>query len=113
MPIRGRSEPCSRLRDPPGSASIYNFSMNDKTADREAPRMIAVNRRARHEYFIEEHFEAGLALKGWEVKSLRENRAQITEAYVRVLKGEAWLVGAHFTPASGISTHVHPDPSRT
>jgi SsrA-binding protein len=89
--------------------------MNDKAAKKneEAPRMIAVNRRARHDYFIEEHFEAGLALQGWEVKSLREGRAQITEAYVRVLKEEAWLVGAHFSPASGISTHVHPDPGRS
>jgi len=75
--------------------------------------MIAVNRRARHDYFIEEHFEAGLALQGWEVKSLREGRAQITEAYVRVLKEEAWLIGAHFTPPSGMSTHVTADPSRT
>jgi len=87
--------------------------MNDKAADAEAPRMIAVNRRARHDYFIEEHFEAGLALQGWEVKSLREGRAQITEAYVRVLKEEAWLIGAHFTPPSGMSTHVTADPSRT
>ena len=87
--------------------------MNDKAADADAPRMIAVNRRARHEYFIEEHFEAGLALQGWEVKSLREGRAQIAEAYVRVLKEEAWLIGAHFTPPSGMSTHVTPDPTRT
>jgi len=87
--------------------------MNDKAADAESPRMIAVNRRARHDYFIEEHFEAGLALQGWEVKSLREGRAQITEAYVRVLKEEAWLIGAHFTPPSGMSTHVTADPSRT
>ena len=87
--------------------------MNDKAAKADTERMIAVNRRARHEYFIEEHFEAGLALQGWEVKSLREGRAQITEAYVRVLREEAWLVGAHFTPPSGMSTHVTPDPGRS
>jgi SsrA-binding protein len=60
--------------------------------------MIAVNRRARHDYFIEDQFEAGLALEGWEVKSLRAGNAQLTEAYVNLKKGEAWLVGAHFSP---------------
>jgi SsrA-binding protein len=91
----------------------YNFSVNKKTESPETPRLIAVNRRARFDYFIEERFEAGLVLQGWEVKSLREGRAQIVEAYVRVLNGELWLIGAHFTPPSGMSTHVHPDPTRT
>jgi SsrA-binding protein len=72
-----------------------------------------VNRRARHEYFIEETFEAGLVLEGWEVKSLRAGRAQIAEAYVTFKDGEAWLFGAHLTPLSTASTHVHPDPTRT
>lgn len=94
------------------SRSIYNFSMNNKS-DADEPRAIAVNRRARFEYFIEERFEAGLALQGWEVKSLREGRAQIAEAYVRIIRGEAWLVGAHFTPPSSMSTHTTPDPTRT
>ena len=90
----------------------YNFLM-DKEKNGEASRLIAVNRRARFDYFIEDHFEAGLVLQGWEVKSLREGRAQVADAYVRVIGEEAWLVGAHFTPPSGTSTHVHPDPTRT
>jgi tmRNA-binding protein len=86
--------------------------MNKEKAD-AAPRQIAVNRRARHDYFIEEHYEAGLVLQGWEVKSMREGRAQVADAYVKVLGEEAFLIGAHFLPASGISTHVHPDPTRS
>ncbi len=74
---------------------------------------IAENRRARHEYFIEETFEAGLALEGWEVKSLRAGRAQLTEAYVHLKNGEAWLIGAHFSPLTSASTHVRTDPTRT
>ena len=76
-------------------------------------RPLAENRRARFDYFIEDHYEAGLSLQGWEVKSLREGRAQVADAYVKVIGEEAWLVGAHFTPPSGMSTHVHPDPTRT
>ena len=74
--------------------------------------MIAVNRRARHDYFIEDRFEAGLALEGWEVKSLRAGNAQLTEAYVNLKKGEAWLVGAHFSPLKTASTHITTDPTR-
>jgi SsrA-binding protein len=76
-------------------------------------RSIAVNKKARHDYFIEERFEAGLALEGWEVKSLRAGRAQVTESYVHLRDGEAWLLGAHITPLNTASTHVHPDPTRT
>ena len=74
---------------------------------------IAVNRRARHDYFIEESLEAGLALEGWEVKSLRDGRGQLTESYVNLRNGEAWLVGAHFSPLRTASTHVHADPTRS
>jgi len=74
--------------------------------------VIAVNRRARHDYFIEDRFEAGLALEGWEVKSLREGNAQITEAYVNLRQGEAFLVGAHFAPLKTVSTHITADPTR-
>ena len=77
------------------------------------PRTIALNRRARHEYFIEESFEAGIVLMGWEVKSLREGRAQVTEAYVVLKNREAFLIGAHFTPLKQASTHVNPDATRT
>jgi len=79
----------------------------------EGERLIALNRRARYDYFIEDRYEAGLVLQGWEVKSMREGRAQVADAYVKVIDEEAWLVGAHFTPPSGTSTHIHPDPTRT
>ena len=75
--------------------------------------VIAANRRARHDYFIEDRVEAGLSLLGWEVKSLREGRAQLAEAYVTIRNGEAYLVGAHFSPLLSASTHVHPDPTRS
>jgi SsrA-binding protein len=87
--------------------------VNKKTEQSENERNIALNRRARFDYFIEERYEAGLALQGWEVKSMREGRAQITEAYVRIIRSEAWLVGAHFLPPKGSSTHIHPDPTRS
>ncbi|WP_018934730.1 SsrA-binding protein SmpB [Thioalkalivibrio sp. ALJ24] len=74
---------------------------------------IALNRRARHDYHIEDRLEAGLALEGWEVKSLRAGRAQISEAYVLLRNGEAYLFGAHFTPLPTASTHINPDASRT
>ena len=74
---------------------------------------IALNKRSRFDYFIEERFEAGVALQGWEVKSLRASKAQITEGYVLIKGGEAWLLGAHITPLSTASTHVHPEPIRT
>ncbi|WP_413463304.1 SsrA-binding protein SmpB [Alkalilimnicola sp. S0819] len=74
---------------------------------------IAVNRKARHEFFIEEQLEAGLALEGWEVKSLRAGRASLQEAYVKMRRGEAWLIGANITPLPTASTHIKPDPTRT
>ncbi len=73
---------------------------------------IAVNRQARHEYFIEERLEAGLVLEGWEVKSLREGRVQLKESYVVIKRGEAWLSGAHISPLVSASTHVNPDAVR-
>lgn len=74
---------------------------------------IAENRKARYEYSIEETYEAGLVLQGWEVKSLRAGRAQLKESYVFVKNGEAFLYGAHFAPLLTASTHVLPDPIRT
>ena len=76
-------------------------------------RLIAENRKARFEYFIEERYEAGLALQGWEVKSMRAGRAQLTESYVYLRNGEAFLFGAHFSPLAATSTHVIADPART
>ena len=86
--------------------------MGKKKTKKPAGDVIAVNRRARHDYFIEDRFEAGLALEGWEVKSLRAGNAQLTEAYVNLRNGEAWLVGAHFAPLKTVSTHIKADPTR-
>ena len=74
---------------------------------------IALNKKARHEYHIEERLEAGVQLLGWEVKSLREGKAQITEAYVLFRDGEAFLFNAQITPLNTASTHVIADPTRT
>jgi SsrA-binding protein len=75
--------------------------------------LIAENRKARHEYFIEDRYEAGLMLAGWEVKSLRAGRAQLAEAYVFIRNGEVFLTGAHMSPLNSASTHVTADPTRT
>jgi SsrA-binding protein len=74
---------------------------------------IVENRKAFHDYFIEERFEAGLALEGWEVKAIRGGRANLKEAYVVVRNGDIVLLGAHIAPLSTASTHVRPDPTRT
>ena len=74
---------------------------------------IAKNKKARFDYFIEERMEAGLALEGWEVKSLRAGKAQLSESYVILRDGELFLLGSHITPLSSASTHVNTDPSRT
>ena len=74
---------------------------------------IVENRKARHEYFIEENFEAGLVLEGWEVKSLRAGRIQLDQAYIIIKGNEAWLFGALITPLQTVSTHIVPDPIRT
>ncbi len=74
---------------------------------------IALNKKARHDYFIEERYECGIALEGWEVKSLRAGRLQLSESYVTLKEGEAFLFGAHITPLPTASTHIHPDPIRT
>jgi len=74
---------------------------------------IVENRKALHDYFIEERYEAGLALEGWEVKAIRAGRAQLKEAYVVLKDGEVFLIGAHVSPLPTASTHVRPDPTRT
>jgi SsrA-binding protein len=76
-------------------------------------RVIAQNRRARHDYFIEETFEAGLVLHGWEVKALRAGKANLTDSYVLLKNGEAWLLGTTITPLSLASSHVVCDTTRT
>ncbi|HJS38521.1 MAG TPA: SsrA-binding protein SmpB [Burkholderiales bacterium] len=74
---------------------------------------IVQNRKALHDYFIEERYEAGLALQGWEVKSIRAGRAQLADAYVILQGGELWLIGGNITPLATVSTHYVPDPGRT
>lgn len=71
------------------------------------------NKKAFHDYFIEERFEAGMVLQGWEVKSIRAGRVQLKEAYVIVRHGEVFLFGAHISPLPTASTHISPDPVRT
>ncbi|MDB5926297.1 MAG: smpB [Betaproteobacteria bacterium] len=74
---------------------------------------IIENKKAFHDYFIEERYEAGIALEGWEVKAIRAGRAQLKEAYVIVSNGELFLLGSHISPLTSASTHVQPDPTRT
>ncbi|HEY4342292.1 MAG TPA: SsrA-binding protein SmpB [Steroidobacteraceae bacterium] len=77
------------------------------------PKLIAENRKARFDYFIEERYEAGMVLQGWEVKSMRAGKAQLTESYVYVKNGEAFLYGAHIAPLTTTSTHFIAEPTRT
>jgi SsrA-binding protein len=74
---------------------------------------IAENRKAFHDYFIEDKYEAGIVLEGWEVKAVREGRVQLKEAYVIIQRGEIYLIGCHITPLGSASTHVRPDAIRT
>ena len=74
---------------------------------------IIQNKKAYHEYFIEDKYEAGIMLEGWEVKAIRAGRAQLKEAYVTVKNGELYLFGSHISPLLNASTHIHPDPVRT
>ena len=76
-------------------------------------KTIAVNKRARFEFHIDERIEAGIALEGWEVKSLREGKVQFTDSYVLLKDGEAFLFGCHIEPLQTASTHINPDPTRT
>ena len=76
-------------------------------------KTIAVNKRARFEFHIDERVEAGIALEGWEVKSLREGKVQFTDSYVLLKDGEAYLFGCHIEPLQTASTHINPDPTRT
>ncbi len=87
--------------------------MSKQKPKKSTGNIIAVNRRARHDFFIEDTFEAGLALEGWEAKSLREGRAQLTEAYVNLRSNEAWLIGAHFSPLKTTASHIKADPTRS
>lgn len=84
-----------------------------KSKPKTAPNTVAVNKKARHDYFLEESLEAGVVLEGWEVKAMRAGRAQLRDGYVVLKDGEAWLLGAHITPLPTASTHIKPDAQRT
>ena len=87
--------------------------MADKKDKDSHEGTIALNRRARHDFFIDERYEAGIALMGWEVKALRAGRLQLAEGYVLLKDDEAFLFGSHITPLNSASTHVVADPTRT
>jgi len=87
--------------------------MTKKKSHKLGSATITLNKRARHEYFIEEEIEAGLSLQGWEVKSLRAGKVNISDSYVIFKNGEAWLFGSTITPLSVASSHVVCDPTRT
>jgi SsrA-binding protein len=92
----------------------YNQRMaKDKKKTGGESSTIALNKKSRHDYQLEERFEAGLVLEGWEVKSLRAGRVQIRDSYVLLKSGEAFLFGALITPLQTASTHIKPDPQRT
>lgn len=84
-----------------------------KKAKGNTSSTIALNKKSRHDFQLEERLEAGLVLEGWEVKSLREGRVQIRDSYVLLKGGEAFLMGVHITPLATASTHIRPDPTRT
>jgi SsrA-binding protein len=100
------------MRDPLPRAAMTT-PRKEKARKADENPTIAQNKRARFEYFIEDRLEAGLALQGWEVKSLRAGKAQITEGYVIIKDGEAFLIGSHVTPLRTVSTHITADPTRT
>ena len=87
--------------------------MAKKPDKNKATGTIALNKRARHEYHLEQRYEAGIALQGWELKAIRAGRANITEAYAVIRHGELFLFGAQITPLNTTSTHVTADPKRT
>ncbi|MFT5135148.1 MAG: SsrA-binding protein [Arenicella sp.] len=91
----------------------YNESTLMAKPKKSPSNTIANNKKARFDFFIEDEFEAGLALEGWEVKSMRAGRAQLKEAYVIINKGELFLIGAHLSPLTSASTHVTANPVRS
>lgn len=87
--------------------------MSQQDKKKNPGKIIALNKKAKHDFFIDERLEAGLVLEGWEVRSLRAGKAQIRDAYILLKDGEAYLFGALITPLPTASTHINPDPKRT
>lgn len=113
--IKRHSTTCQyKLLISKGIAVSYNGRMNKpKTKKQQESGTIALNKKSRHEYILEDRFEAGLVLQGWEVKSLRAGRVQLSDSYVIIKNSEAWLLGALITPLPTVSTHIIPDATRT
>jgi SsrA-binding protein len=88
------------------------MAKNSKTVKGAGSSTIITNKKARHDFFIEDRFEAGLVLEGWEVKSLRAGRVQIVDSYVFIKEGEAWVTNILITPLQTASTHIHPHANR-
>lgn len=86
--------------------------MSKQSKNKAPDRIIAQNRKARHDYSFDDKLEAGVALEGWEVKSLRDGKGQLQDSYVTLKGDEAWLVNAHISPLKTASTHIEPDPTR-
>ncbi|MFO1435391.1 MAG: SsrA-binding protein SmpB [Gammaproteobacteria bacterium] len=84
-----------------------------KKEEKSASNTIALNKKGKHDYFIEDRYEAGIELEGWEVKSLRAGRVQLRDSYVLIKDGEAFIFGALITPLPTASTHITPDAQRT
>ena len=87
--------------------------MSKQITKKPAPRLIAQHKKALHDYHIEQRFEAGLVLEGWEVKSIRAGRVQLRDSYVVFKGGEAWLIGAHFSPLPNVAAYIKADPKRS
>ncbi len=87
--------------------------MSSNKKEKKPSRVIIVNKKARFDYSLEQQFEAGLVLEGWEVKSVRAGRIQLRDSYVILKNGEAWLIGAHIVPLETASTHIHPETQRS
>lgn len=103
--------------EPPEATALIEWQILSESPDRGAIATAAMsiidNRKAFHDYFIEERFEAGLVLEGWEVKAIRAGRAQIKEAYILIRGAELFVIGMHISPLLAASTHIKPDPTRT
>ena len=85
----------------------------NKSKPKTSDNTIALNRKVRHDFFIEQKFEGGIVLEGWEVKSLRAGNLQIKESHIIIRDGEAFLLGSHIAPLTTASTHIDPNPTRT
>ena len=107
--IRSGDCPISAVR----LTSLIGRIVPEMSQTKAEPKLIAENRKARFDYFIEDRYEAGMVLQGWEVKAMRAGKAQLTESYAYVKNGEAFLYGDHIAPLMTTSTHVIADPTRT